>query len=100
MRIFRRVQTIISTIPIIWIIAYLGFVLFPGNLFIWKVAFFLFFVAFHSIWILFAITLIVSVANMNFIFAKKDVFVFVLGTALFVIIFAFDPGGYLYLLLD
>jgi hypothetical protein len=93
-------QTIIGTIPIIWLIAYLGFVLFQGNLLIWKVTFILFFVAFHSIWILCAITLILSVIRKKFIFEKKGILVFALGAALFVIIFTFDPGGYLYLLLD
>jgi hypothetical protein len=100
MNFFKQIQAIVGTIPVIWAVSYLCFVLFQHNPFIWKVAFFLFFAAFYAICAWCAMTLVISFIKKKFIFEWRNMIVFVFGSVFLIVVVAFDPGGYLYLILD
>jgi len=94
MKIIKIIQSVISFFPIVWVFLFVGFIVFPNNLFIAKITFFYLFFAFHSIWILLFYTLFFSIIKRRLIYEKFSLIIFFIGSVLLLLTIFFDPGGY------
>ncbi|RYD81714.1 MAG: hypothetical protein EOP53_05685 [Sphingobacteriales bacterium] len=100
----KFVQFLISCIPVLWALTFLGFILsmdFPlVNSVIWPVSYFLFFASYYSIFIWLIYTVILSIAKRKLLFSWLNLAVYIFGAFLFVWIAIYNPGSDFYIFLD
>lgn len=99
-RLALMVQVLLGRISCLWVISYFCYLLFEGSHLVEFSAFILFIFTYHSIWIWFVYTIIISLTAQKIMLKKTSSILFIGAAACYIAIFIIDPGGYLEILLN